>query len=382
MSSVLKILVIVLLTCIASCDRVPPPANRVKAATFPVTSFLKDLPPAKDEPIPEPQFVDFKTLKFQTPQVLATVLKWEELIKKYKRSEDVHVAWNKLTPLSAFPPVRRNYCEFWSNLPTLIDPEKPYIRSLLAADEIRLLRIECALSENQTAYPDTAWVHAEHYSRTGWRVRFRHEESARWDVVYSQLEFDVVPFILPGTLRPRKFVRFDFLPGQFAWRHECSFEGHNYHFFIALPEAAGHPKAKRFVKIKPRLGNLCKSADSFRQTCHAVADELEGHMREQFSPANGTLGIFTRGEVALVNEEDLDPLPIQAQQPGQPGSTAKQQTNKPARRSMKPEDWQSVLNAGLIEIAKRRQVIDDHYIELHEALVDLLPVHEFYLNVD
>ena len=228
MSRMVKLLVIGLLVFTASCDRVFPPAKPAKPMTLPVPSFLKGVQPVPvaDEPIPEPKFVDFETLNFQTPQVLSTVLKWEELLKKYKQPGDVHVGWNKLKPVSAFPPVQRKYCEFWSNVPDMVDPERGY-RPLGLLGAFSMLRIECVLSENQKACPDYAFVNATHYLPNGWTVQFGQEESSRLTTLYPKLEF----ILWPSYESRRKPVYFSFLPGQFSWSHDSSFDGRDYHFF-------------------------------------------------------------------------------------------------------------------------------------------------------
>ncbi|MDB5335973.1 MAG: hypothetical protein JWN70_1592 [Planctomycetaceae bacterium] len=378
MSQILKLLVIGLLVFTASCDRVFPPAKPAKPLTVPVPSFLAGLQPVKDEPIPEPKFVDFEALNFQTPQVRSTVLKWEELFKKYKRPEDVHVAWNKLTPVSAFPPVQRKYCEFWTNVPDLVDPERGY-RPRGVSGAFSMLRIECVLSENQKACPDYALVKADRYLPNGWKVFFGHQEYSGLDSLYPRLEFD----LWPSYESRRKPVYFSFLPGQFSWSHDSSFDGRDYHFFLALPEALSDSKTKRLPKIKHLLRDMSVSADSFRKTCHEVADELERQMKENYSSANGVLGIRGRNHdgVLCVNDERASLIPKQADQAVKKGYMSGS-SNKSSRKFLMAEEWESVLNAGLTEIAKRRRMVDQNYVEMHAALVGLLPLHEFFVNVD
>ena len=125
------------------------------------------------------------------------------------------------------------------------------------------------------------------------------------------------------------------------------------------------------------------SADSFRKTCHEVADELERKMKENYSPANGVLGIRGRNDdgVLCLNDERTPVFPKKADQAWKKGDESAP-SKKFSRKFLMADDWQSVLNAGLAEIAKRRRMVDENYVEMHAALVGLLPVHEFFVNVD
>ncbi len=351
MFRVLKLFSILCLALLAGCDRAPAKSGPVA----PVVETRKaDSGKAVEQPVDPAQLemVDFASLTLNPPALRSTVLRWEQVLAKASKAGDVHVPWHNYEPRGSYPVV----LEWWTDDPKQVSSYgAPGRNALVTKADFRLFSIRYTFRDKKEGKPDWAHVTAERHCVDKWSVQFRNTSS--WPGDYSLLSLSF--YRRPSATR--KYVVLDVIPQLFGWEHRMTFDKATYQFRIALPELPSASDQVGSTAFHSRIRSLSTSPEAFRETCHSIVNDLEQLLLKELP---------TESAIAQVTEKQQIPGT------GTHGGDPPQYSPEPSKRPLKAEEWQTVQEAAHAEIAKRRQIIDEHAAEMHAALVDLLPVHE------
>lgn len=347
----IKLCSIVCLALIAGCDG----ASAKPVPVRPVAEARKvESGKEAEQPVDPAQLemVDFASLNLNPPALRSTVLRWEQVLAKASKPGDVHVPWHHYEPRGSHSIV----LEWWTDEPNQVSSYGALQKnSLVAKVDIRLLSMHYHFGDKKEGKPDRAHVTAERISVDKWSVRFQNASS--WPGKYSPLSLGF--FRQPSATR--KYVAFDVLPHLFAWRKRMAFDKAAYEFKISLPEYPSASEAVESTQFHSRIRSLSTSPESFRETCHSIVNELEQLLLKSLPSDSAIFQVTEEQQVPGTGTDGGNPTRYRPQ---------------PSKRPLQAEEWEAVLEAARAEMAARRQIIDEHAAEMHEALVDLLPVHE------
>lgn len=342
MGRYIRLLAISMVACLASCGRAP--VAKVAVVARPARPTVKT---DDDESHPaQLTLVDFANLRFQSADVKATVARWEQAIKRHARETDILVPWNR------YPSENLHVVEWWSDAPQLISPQgMPRKQAYLGKSDFRLLCLTCYTHQGHQPYPEWASVALEQFESAGWGVKFENIAGPRHDK-------PSLIFIRRGK-SPADYQDIELLPGLLRWRQTLTFGEFHYDFLVTLPEYSINPIDQRGPQIEARVRPLSDSAESFRATCQKILDDLEQAVRSK-----------------IANDQAIAGVHITERRGGTHGGDPPYEHEKTVERALLADERKVALETALAEISRRRKTIDEHHLALHQALIELFPIHE------
>lgn len=381
----------------------PSPAKRSQPGKLSVPQIAPHQTKIKTVPIdwvkdpPQIKRVDFGAAKFKSPELQATIKRWEVATEelcaaKSKASQTMRqtlpgISWHQepwyYQPRDQGHP-GYSVIRWWTNTPTMMVPEGYFhyrdIRTFpyheprffrfrgLSAAHYRALSVAQELSYVTISF----WMNMQNFDAGGARLRVLWIPKTDWGAELIYETSGSVPEKVIFTFMKQSTAA-TFSPAVLGyWHHRAVFneslsygsgvpnpEFNQLEFTleVSLPLGLANRNAQGAAILYQQLLVMQKSPDDFKRVCLQTLDELAEKIENDF--ASGA-----------VTKQAHFPVNPAYHSSGEPPEVL----SMPANRKLTAAERQSLLEMARQSVARRREFIEQEYVELHTALQQVFPL--------
>jgi len=326
--------------------------------------------------------VDFATVHIDSPELRATVLRWQAASANIYASESQgltltaqskrHAKWHHeswyLRPYSPYESTRSILC-WWSSVSDMATPygyvergtqNRPY--------EVRHIYLYYDLTESPSRKPQPVRLAAEWMPEEGWGAELFCGSDG---TAITALALRICP--RAGLVSSGPGINFFHTLGR--WEHTAvypgtprerlplvsdeTFEELHFKLVAAIPEASVAYDDNPAALCLQRLHEMAAAPEEFKRVALQILDELKQTIESDFDSDK------------IVSESFF---PTSAR--GRSGGNPPHLSLVPGDRALTGAEKHVLLQLTRTELARRRALIEDNFVTMHKAIVKVFPLDE------